>query len=185
MARATKQQSEQTERDVRATARRLFAEHGYAAVGLELVAAEAGVTRGAVYHHFGSKFGLFTAVVGDAQSSVAAAVAEAAPGDGWDALEAGCLAFLRAAVAPEVRRILLVDAPAVLGFSAWRRLDAEHSGQLLDEGLAALPDLAVDPAAAAALLNGAMNEAALWISEGGDARAAESGLVRILGALRG
>ncbi|WP_114559997.1 TetR/AcrR family transcriptional regulator [Desertihabitans aurantiacus] len=184
MPRASREQSEQTARTVRATARRLFADLGFAAVGLEQVAAEAGVTRGAVYHHFGSKQALFTAVLADVQAAVAAQVGRAAPGDGWEAIEAGCRAFLRASLAPEVRRVMLLDGPAVLGWAEWRRLDAEHSGRLLEQGLAGLTDLAVDPAAAAALLSGAMNEAALWVAEGGDREAAESGLQRLVGSLR-
>ena len=184
MPRATKEQSERTAQAVRASAYRLFAEHGYADVGLGQVARDAGVTRGAVYHHFGSKVGLFTAVVDDAQSVVAAAVAEAAPDDGWQAIEAGSIAFMRAVVDPALRRILLVDGPAVLGWTAWRELDAAHSGRLLADGLGALDDLAVDPGAAAALLNGAMNEAALWIAAGGDAALAEQGVLRMIRSLR-
>lgn len=184
MARATREQSEQTARAVRTSAFRLFADLGYADVGLERVAEHAGVTRGAVYHHFGSKLGLFTAVTADAQAIVAAAVECAAPGDGWDAIEAGSAAFLRAVVDPSVRRILLVDAPAVLGWTAWRDLDAAHSGRLLVDGLRALDDLVVEPAAAAALLNGAMNEAALWVAAGGDADEAERGALRIIRSLR-
>ena len=184
MPRATKEQSEQTAREVRASAFALFAEHGYADVGLERVAERAGVTRGAVYHHYGSKVGLFAAVVADAQAIVASAVAEAAPDDGWPAIEAGSVAFMRAVVDPAVRRILLVDGPAVLGWAVWRELDAAAAGQQLADGLTALDDLEVDPAAATALLNGAMNEAALWIAAGGDAGEAERGLLRIIGSLR-
>ena len=184
MARATKEQSELTAQAIRSTALRLFAELGYADVGLERVAELSGVTRGAVYHHFGSKRGLFTAVVGDAQAIVASAVAAAAPDDGWPAIQAGSVAFMRAVVDPAVRRILLVDGPAVLGWADWRSLDAMHSGRLLADGLGALDDLVVDPSAAAALLNGAMNEAALWISSGGDPALAEQGLLRIIGSLR-
>lgn len=184
MARASREQSEETARTVRVVARRLFTDHGYAAVGLEQVAAEAGVTRGAVYHHFGSKRELFSAVLADVQASVAAAVEESAPGEGWAAVESGCLAFLRASLAPEVRRVMLLDGPAVLGWAQWRQLDAEGSGRLLEEGLRALPDLAVDPGAASALLSGAMNEAALWVAGGGDQVAAEQGLRLLLTALR-
>ena len=184
MARATKEQSELTAAAIRGTAMRLFAELGYADVGLERVAELSGVTRGAVYHHFGSKLGLFTAVVDDAQAVVAEAVSAAAPHDGWSAIEAGSLAYMRAVVDPTVRRILLVDGPAVLGWAAWRSSDAAHARRLLADGLGALDDLAVDPAAAAALLDGAMTEAALWIAGGGDRLMAERGLLRLIGSLR-
>jgi len=184
VARATKEQSELTAAVIRSTAMRLFAELGYADVGLERVAELSGVTRGAVYHHFGSKLGLFTAVVDDAQAVVARAISEAAPDDGWPAIEAGSLAYMRAVVDPAVRRILLVDAPAVLGWAAWRSSDAAHARRLLADGLGALDDLAVDPAAAAALLDGAMTEAALWIAGGGDMLMAEQGLLRLIRSLR-
>ena len=177
MPRATKEQSERTaQADPRPRAYRLVRRARLRRRRSRAASHETrACTRGAVYHHFGSKVGLFTAVVDDAQSVVAAAVAEAAPDDGWPAIEAGSIAFMRAVVDPAVRRILLVDGPAVLGWTAWRELDAAHSGRLLADGLGALDDLAVDPAAAAALLNGAMNEAALWIAAGGDAALAEQG----------
>jgi AcrR family transcriptional regulator len=132
-------------------------------VGLEEVAAEAGVTRGAVYHHFRSKKALFEAVLAQVQAGVALAIEEAAVGEPWEQLERGCRAFLAVSVAPEVRRILLVDAPAVLGWETWREHDAAGT-RLLEEGLAAVGQ----GPAVAALLNGAMNEAALWIAAADD-----------------
>ena len=193
MPKASKAQSEATAARVLATARRLFAERGYVAVGLEEVAAEAGVTRGAVYHHFRSRLGLFEAALAQVQRTVAEEVERAAAGetDPWRALEAGCRAFLRASSAPGARRTMLLDAPAVLGWNAWRQHDAENSARLLPGAVRELADageLAVaSPAAATALLSGAMNEAALWIAGTGDpdaAREAEEVLGRVLGALR-
>jgi AcrR family transcriptional regulator len=170
MPRATRAQSDATAARVLATARALFTEHGYTGVGLETLASRAGVTRGAVYHHYGSKLGLFEAVVATAQRSVADAIerAAAAAADPWDALENGCRVFLTAAAAEETRRIMLIDAPAVLGWNAWRELDAANSARLLGDvlhELAAAGLLVPTPVpAAAALLSGAMNEAALWIA---------------------
>ncbi len=137
--------------------------------------AAAQVTRGAVYHHYGSKQALFATVAAGAQQRVAGTVAAAAEaaGGSWDGLVAGCRAFLDASVADVHRRILLVDAPAVLGWTTWREQDAAASGRLLTE---AITDLVAEgvirvhsPAAIAALLSGAMNEAALRIAEAGDA----------------
>ena len=193
MPKASKAQSEATAARVLATARRLFAERGYAAVGLEEVAAEAGVTRGAVYHHFRSRLGLFEAVLAEVQRAVATEVerAAAAETDPWRALEAGCRAFLRASSAPDARRTALVDAPAVLDWNAWRQQDAANSGRLLHGALhelAAAGALAAAPGAAAALLSGAMNEAALWIADAADPATAtaeaEAVLGRLLAALR-
>jgi AcrR family transcriptional regulator len=161
--RATKEEAEATAARVLDTARALFVARGYADVGLEEVAAEAGVTRGAVYHHYRNKKSLFEAVLAAVQAEVGAAIEVAAVGDPREQLERGCRAFLAAAVAPEVRRILLVDAPAVLGWAAWREHDAAGT-RLLAEGVAAA---GLAPAFTP-LLNGALNEAALWIAASDD-----------------
>lgn len=163
MPRATREEAEATAARVLDTARALFVARGYAEVGLEEVAAAAGVTRGAVYHHYRNKKALFEAVLAAVQAEVAEAVSAAAVGDAPKQLERGCRAFLAAAVAPEVRRILLVDAPAVLGWETWRAHDAAGT-RLLAEGVAAA---GLAPAFTP-LLNGALNEAALWIAASDD-----------------
>lgn len=178
MARATREQSEITARRIRDVAAALFAERGYATVGLEEVAAAARVTRGAVYHHYRNKQHLFEAVAAAAQQRVADAVARAADAvtDPWESLVAGCRAFLTASVADTHRRILLIDAPAVMGWSTWRSQDAAASGHHLAEAVAELAAgerLEVhSPEATAALLSGAMNEAVLRIAEAPDRDAA-------------
>ena len=194
MPRATREQSEATAAAVLAAGRALFAERGYAAVGLEQVAAAAGVTRGAVYHHYGSKAGLFAAVHEAVQASVAAAIDAATRGlaDPWAGLEAGCRAFLVASVADGSRRIVLLDGPAVLGWARWQESDARHSVRRLDEALAFLDRsgaLAVASVpAASALLSGAMNAAATWIAGAPDRDAATeeawATLLPLLAALR-
>ncbi|KAA1422818.1 TetR/AcrR family transcriptional regulator [Mumia zhuanghuii] len=192
MGRSTKAQSAINRAHLVDLACELFAERGYESVGLDDVAAAAGQTRGAVYHHFGSKRGLFLAALTQAQEAVAHVVAEAAAAttDPWDALVAGCHAFLDAAADDSVRRILLVDGPSVVGWQEWRELDAVNSRRLLEEGLRELEahgDLDDGSAAALAVtLSGAMNEAALWTAEaGGRTRAeAHAALTAILGGLR-
>jgi AcrR family transcriptional regulator len=194
MARTTKAQSEATAAKVLLTARRLFVQHGYAGVGLEEVALQAGVTRGAVYHHYASKLGLFEAVLAEVQRSVAAVVQRDTSGlaSDWDKLEVGCRTFLSASAGDDARRVMLVDAPAVLGWTVWRAHDAASSGRLLDE---VLDDLAVagelgdvPVRAASALLSGAMNEAALWVAAAPDPQTATAQawtvLHRMLRALR-
>ncbi|GAA3383760.1 TetR/AcrR family transcriptional regulator [Cryptosporangium minutisporangium] len=174
MPRASKEQSEATARRVLATATTLFAERGYAAVGLEEVAAAADVTRGAVYHHYAGKMGLFEAVADAVAQRVGSAVAAAADAepDPWAGLLAGCRAFLAAGVTDDTRRILLIDAPAVLGWQTWHGQDARASARHLQdaiEALAARGDVRVHSAAGtAALLSGAMNEAALRIAAAPD-----------------
>ncbi|MCK9793101.1 TetR family transcriptional regulator [Isoptericola sp. 4D.3] len=174
MPRRTKAQSEATAAAIVAAARGLYAERGYASVAVEEVAAAGGVTRGAVYHHFGSGVGLFAAVHADATAGIAVAIERATDGvrDPWQSLEAGCRAFLAAAVADDARQVVLVDGPAVLGWERWRDDDARSSGRLLDQVLEELAAdglvRAADVPATSALLSGAMNEAALWVAAAPD-----------------
>ncbi|GAA1766151.1 TetR/AcrR family transcriptional regulator [Agromyces humatus] len=165
---ATKvEQRERTRAEIVRIATRRFAESGYAGVALEDLVAEARLTRGALYHHFGSKQGLFQAVVEQAQAGVAEAVEHAASGhlDVIDDFLAGCRAFLEASLAPEVRRILLVDGPAVLGWDGWRDGDLDTSVRHLDAGVRELVDAGViedrELDTVTALLSGALNEVAL------------------------
>lgn len=170
MADARTQQKERTREALLVTAHGLFAERGYAAVALLEVSKAAGVTKGALYHHFpDGKVELFVAVLRRAASEVGDAVAAAAEhaGDGWEGLRAGCRAFLVHSTSPSVARVLLVDGPAVLGWSRWRLLDEESSGRHLSAALAELvADGTISPRPVeplARLLSGAMNEAALWL----------------------
>ncbi|MGW7079857.1 TetR/AcrR family transcriptional regulator [Streptomyces sp. NPDC054866] len=173
-----------------AEGRRQFAADGYHHVVLAEVARAAGVTKGAAYHHFDSKAGLFRAVVSEVQQELGERVAAAAERhqDLWEQLRAGCRAFLAAGTDPAVRLILLVDAPTVLGWDEWRALDEESSARHLEEALTALAaagiidEQPVEPLAR--LLSGAMNEAALWIARGGDPQAGEQALDRLLAGLR-
>ncbi|MFI0420273.1 TetR/AcrR family transcriptional regulator [Spongiactinospora sp. 9N601] len=167
-------QREQTVRTLVTEARRLFAGRGYGAVGLAEIVAAAGVTKGALYHHFDGKAGLFRAVLEQVQQEVAARVAAAAErhDDPWEQLTAGCRAFLAAGSDPEVQQIMLVDGPAVLGWSEWRAMDEAASARHLAEVLQALIDdgtiafQRVEPLTH--LLSGAMNEAVLWLARPGE-----------------
>jgi len=121
-------------------ARNHFTTHGYHNVSLEIIAEEAKVTRGAVYHHFKSKKGLFIAVLENVQKDVAAKIKREASkeNDPWQQLILGCLGFVKGANAKENRRILLVDAPAVLGWDVWRKSDLENSMNTLKEHIGML-----------------------------------------------
>jgi AcrR family transcriptional regulator len=109
-------------------ATRLFAAHGYDATSIKAVLAESGVSRGSLYHHFPGKDALFLAVMEDVVGSrVGREVADpmqAAP-DPVAELRAGCLAWIRLAGDPVVRQVVLIDAPAVLGWQRWRELDEQ------------------------------------------------------------
>ncbi len=168
------QQREQTRQALLRESRRLFATWGYGAVGLSEIVRAAGVTKGALYHHFGSKADAFRAVLEEVQQEVAEAVrlAAAAQDDPWAQLTAGCRAFLAASTDPRIQRIMLVDGPAVLGWQQWRALDEAASARHLAEALTALIDegvIAAQPVAPLThLLSGAMNEAALWLATSTD-----------------
>ncbi|MER6137694.1 TetR/AcrR family transcriptional regulator [Streptomyces sp. NPDC001815] len=193
MAVSRAEQRAATRRALLAEGRRRFAADGYHDVALAEVARAAGVTKGAAYHHFESKAGLFRAVVAQVQHELGERVAEAAGRyeDPWEQLRAGCRAFLAAGSDPAVRRILLVDAPTTLGWDEWRAMDEESSARHLTEALQALveagiiDDQPVEPLAR--LLSGAMNEAVLWLARSGDPQArsqTEVALDRLLNGLR-
>jgi AcrR family transcriptional regulator len=160
-----------TMRNLIDVAREAFANEGYASASMEAIVGGAGVTRGALYHHFGSKEGLFRAVLEDVQAEVASRIMRAAEAqsDPWSQLVAGCHAFLQSSLDPGIQRMMLLDAPAVLGWETWREIDAENSGRLLEEILIILVEQGIIKplpiAALTRLLSGAMNEAALWIAQ--------------------
>ena len=171
----------------------MFGRDGFAAVNLNEVARAAGVTKGALYHHFGSKTGLFRAVVEQVQRDVADRVAAAADAeaDPWSQLVAGCQAFLAAGSDPEVQRIMLVDGPTVLGWQEWRAMDEASSVQHLTEALTSLikdGTLSQQPVAPLTrLLSGAMNETALWLAQSADPADrvdASAALTRLLEGIR-
>jgi AcrR family transcriptional regulator len=157
--------SARTRRALLDAARVLFAEKGFAATGREEIAERAGVTRGALYHHFASKTDVAAAVVAELEGElVDLVVAAARQGSGVrDQLHRGCRAYMDACADPKMARIL-ADAPAVLGIEACRALDAVACAPLLaevfrqtaEEGIAVPGDAEV----AAALLLGFLNEAA-------------------------
>ena len=121
-----------------AAARKLFAERGFADTGTPDIVAAAGVTRGALYHHFADKTALFAAVVEAEHAAVAAGIetaGDAMPEDPVAALLAGGAAFFAAMRDEGRRRILLVDAPAVLGRAALDEIDARHGLETLVCGL--------------------------------------------------
>jgi AcrR family transcriptional regulator len=155
-----------------AAARALFAEHGFAEVGTERVAQAAGVTRGALYHQFADKTDLFAAVLEAVEVDLTARLIEvvdaAAGGDPLDLLIAGADAWLDASTEPEVRRIVLLDGPSVLGWERWREVGMRHGfglvsgllGELIEAG--AVPVQPIGPLAH--VLIGALDEASLYVA---------------------
>ena len=187
-------QPEATRAALVASARALFAERGYAAVGTEEIVARAGVTRGALYHHFGDKRDLMRAVLHDLARELAEASATAAlkETDQWRQILAAVDAFLDACTDPAVQRIMMTDAPSVLGWDEWREIDTQYGLGLVKASLenametGLIARQSVDPLAH--LLVGALDEAAMYISRAPDSKMARremgESIERMLNGLR-
>jgi AcrR family transcriptional regulator len=177
-------------------ARVLFAEKGYAGVGTEEIVQRAGVTRGALYHHFkGGKEDLFHAVLVQVSAETTQRVlakADAA-GDPWETLMVGVDAFLDASAIPEVQRIMLIDGPSVLGWDVWRAADGEFALTAMQQVLQHAMDtgrMVSQPARPLAhVLLGAIDEAAMVVARSEDPKAARAEMGRtvrrLLEGLRG
>ena len=172
--RTNQARSDATRAALIAAARKAFVERGYAATGTPDIVESAGLTRGALYHHFADKEALFRAVV-EAESAAVAKEIELAPPAGAspvDALIVGGEAFLAAMARHGRTRLLLVDAPAVLGRAVIDEIDARHGARTLRDGLRAamqagrLRRLPLD--VTAQLLSSAFDRAALSLENGGD-----------------
>jgi AcrR family transcriptional regulator len=165
-------------------------------VGTEEIVQRAGVTRGALYHHFrGGKEELFRAVLVQLSAETLRRVAEAASAsaDPWEELVSGVEAFLDACATREVQRIMLIDGPAVLGWDLWRAIDNDYGLGLLEQALQGAMDAgAMMPAptnAVAHVLAGALDEAAMVVARADDPAAARAEMGqtvrRLLEGLRG
>ncbi len=137
--RSNRDRTEATRGDLIAAARKLFTEKSYAETGTPEIVAAAGVTRGALYHHFTDKQALFEAVAEQEANAVAEEVERAAPTalGAREALLVGTEAYLRAMQVPGRTRLLLLDGPAVLGRPGMDAIDDRHGNRTLREGLAA------------------------------------------------
>ena len=126
------ERSEATIDAIRAAARKLFGASGFEATSIDDIAARAGVAKGAVYHHFSSKEEVFERVLEDVQEELAARQMSVPPrsNDPADRMAAGALRYLLAACEPGTKQILLIDGPAVLGWSKWREIDMRYFGAL-------------------------------------------------------
>jgi len=161
-------------------ARALWGERGYAGVATPEIATAAGVTRGAMYHQYPDKAALFTAVIETVETEVmqrlSASVAAAAPPSPAAALRIAADAWLEIATEPEIRRLVLIDGPAVLGWAAFRELGQRYGLGMTEELLTSAIDageLRPQPVRPlAAVLLGAVDEGALLIAEADDPEAA-------------
>ncbi|QWP75733.1 TetR/AcrR family transcriptional regulator [Lysobacter sp. K5869] len=171
-ARSNRERTETTRRALLEAARALFVEKGYGATSTPEVAAAAGITRGALYHHFADKRDLFRQVL-DAEAAAVREDILAADRPGLSAQAAligGAQAYLQAMTVPGRTRLLLIEGPAALGAQEALAIDDANAGRTLREGLAeALGENAVDCDALARLMSAAFDRAALEIDAGGDA----------------
>lgn len=191
MPRRTSEEALRTKERILTQAIEVCTVEGYDKLSLSFVAEAASVTRGAIYHHFRNKEGLFLAAVTRLLEEIggrieAAAEAGATP---KKALESGCRTFLQASQSPAYHRIILTDAPAVLGIPTWQELDYHYTTRLLADALRELDSAGEidvpETEAAAQALSGAMNQLSLWIASGNSFQEAEATLLRLLSSLEG
>lgn len=176
--RPTQQErSDATVEDLLTAARALFATTGYAATSLDAVCERAGVTKGALYHHFAGKKQLFGAVYQREQQHLNERItaAYATVTDPWEAVFEGCRAYLEASLDPAVQRITLLDAPGALGWEAMRDVGV-NCRELTRKGVArairkgAIPARPADPLTS--MLYGGLSENAMAIVRADDPQAA-------------
>jgi AcrR family transcriptional regulator len=174
--RTQAQRAAETRDALVAAARPLFAQQGFAEVALETIVRAAGVTRGALSHHFADKTELFAAVFEQVEGEVAAHMGEAIAAskhtDPVEVMRLGAAFWLDACSDPEVQRIVLVDAPAVLGWTRWTEIGNRYNIGLVRELLANAIETGRIPAqpveATALTMLGAMREATLYVARAAD-----------------
>lgn len=188
MARSNKERTEATRLALIEAARRLFVEKGYAETATPDIVAEAGVTRGALYHHFEDKKALFRATLEREGQAVAEHIESISvpAGSPREALLLGASAYFDAMAVPGRTRLLLLEAPAVLGFEGAGAIDRENAEGTLEAGLSALlgPDAdAGKLAALTGLLSAAFDRAAIAIETGSDRKAYEGAIADLIDGL--
>ena len=167
--KARSQMIEETRNKLLEAARQAFGAVGYAQTSMDELTASAGLTRGALYHHFGDKKGLLQAVVQqvDAELDVQLAQVSEQAANAWEGFKGRCRVFLEMATHIEVQRIMLRDAPSVLGSEYLQSSQSACSASLA----AMLRDLMdthviqhTDPEALARLIQGGLMDASFWIA---------------------
>ncbi|OSQ32100.1 TetR/AcrR family transcriptional regulator [Thalassospira sp. MCCC 1A03138] len=176
-ARRRQETMEENREKLVSAGRKAFGSQGFAAASMDELTASVGLTRGALYHNFGDKKGLLAAVVAqvDGEMAARARAASASAGDEWQQLLAEGAAYIAMALDPEVRRIVLLDGPSILGDpSHWPSQNAclEATKEAVERLIAAGIMKPVDIDAAARLLCGAALNAALWVADSDDPKTA-------------
>lgn len=189
--RPRKEMIAETRAKLVAAARQAFGSVGYAGASMDDFTAAAGLTRGALYHHFGDKKGLLEAVIAeiDAEMSERLAAVSAKADNRWQGFVDECKAYIEMALEPEIQRIVHCDGPAVLG-DPWQWPTQNGCIRSMTASLSELARAGIideiDPEAAARLINGAMLNAAQWIANAEDPEATSTKAVKAFDAfLRG
>ena len=170
-AKLTKaEQTRRTRCAILERARYLFATKGYAATGTEEIISELGITRGALYHQFNDKLGVFKAVIIEAYREITDYIqTKIQPLDNnWQQLVVGCQAFLEVAQQDELRRLVFVEAPAVLAADELAKIDQYGFGLLYESIQIAVAEgqlNTIDAEGFAHLVNGSLNELAAWVTQ--------------------
>lgn len=188
MARNTREGTEATRLALISAARRLFVEKGYAETATPDIVVAAGVTRGALYHHFEDKKALFRAVIEQEAAAVASDIDHgSAPAESPKmALLSGASAYFGAMAAPGRARLMLLEAPAVLGVEDAAVIERENAEERLRQGLAEFLGTEAEESEVLALthlLSAAFDRAVLEIERGGDRAAYETGIARLIDGL--
>lgn len=169
------EQTLRTRRVILDRARHLFATKGYAATGTEEIISELGITRGALYHQFNDKLGVFKAVISEAYGEITAYIKDRIQplDDNWEQLIVGCQAFLEIAQQEELRRLVFIEAPAVLAADTLAEFD-QHGFGLLHESIRIAVNEGklntIDAEGFAHLVNGSLNELAGWVAQSNDSK---------------
>ena len=188
------EQADATRTALSAAARQLFTERGYAATSTTEIVERAGVTRGALYHHFAAKDELFRAVFEQLEGEVTEHVAHQAltSDDPLEQLRRGTRAYLDACIDPAVQRVVLLDGPSVLGWETWQEIEQRYGYGLVVAGVEAAIAaglIAAQPVEALAhVLFGALTEAGMVVARADEPRTAradmEAAMDRLLDGLR-
>lgn len=187
---ATKaEQSDATRRALVDAARSLFAEHGFAETSTEAVVQAAGVTRGALYHHFRDKTALFQAVYEDLEEHLVSEVGKRV--DGLDEpltmLRRGADVFLTMCLDPAIMRVVLLEGPTVLGWETWRQIDQAYGLGMVRAALemakaaGVIKDVPLEPLAH--VLMGGLMEGSLYLANAPDKDKARAEVSEALGAI--
>lgn len=162
-----------TRQSILAAGRALFSELTYPEVTGQRICEQAGVPRGSLHHHFGSKFGLFMAVFEGLQHGVTLRIAEVVNQyqDPWERVLAGAAAFLDGCSEPAYQHVVLTEGPEAIGWNRWRELDADYYGHMVSAFVQMLAPAGIDDHKArvlAATLRGTLTELSLEIARSHD-----------------